>query len=119
MNKNYIHFPFAMGGEYESLEDIIRDFKNQPWKNLSTYICKIVEYNVRYRDILRDNGIEGLTEHLCAEHPSFINETEAIKRLQEWYSKVGRIADYDIQCYGSEDAFEVLGHSVHELQEIR
>lgn len=119
MKINYIHFPLYMGGKYECLEDIIREFKNHPWQNLRTYICKIVEYNIRYRDILRDNGIEELIEHLCAETPSFKDEMEAIKELREWYSKVGKLADYDIQCYGSEDAFEVLGQTFLELQEIR
>ncbi len=119
MMKNKVRFPFYEGGEYECLEDVIRAFKENRWRNLSTYICDIVEYNILYRDCLRENGIDRLIEQLCAEAPLFINEENAIKELHRWYSKLGRIAGYDIQCYGIEDKFEVLGQTFQCLHEIR
>ena len=117
--KDKIRFPIYGGGKYECLEDVIRAFKEEEWKKLSTYICKIVEYNIPYRDYLRENGIDGLIEHLCDEAPSFREEEDAIKELQGWYSQQGGIADYDIQCYGIDDSFDVLGHTFQGLQEIR
>ena len=119
MMKNKVRFPFYEGGEYECLEDVIRAFKKDRWRKLSSYICDIVEYNILYRDCLRENGIDRLIEQLCAEAPSFRDEESAIKEFHEWYSKLGGIADYDIQCYGIDDAFNVLGHTFQGLQEIR
>ena len=117
--KNKIRFPLYKGGEYECLEDVIKAFKEEAWKKLSTYICDIVEYNIQYRDCLRENGIDGLIELLCAETPSFRDEEGAIKELHGWYSKLGGIADYDIQCYGLDDEFNVLGHTFQGLKEMR
>lgn len=119
MMKNKVRFPFYRGGEYECLEDVIKAFKEEKWQELSTYICDIVEYNIRYRDCLRESGIDGLIEQLCAETPLFRDEEGAMKELRGWYSKLGGIADYDIQCYGIDDAFNVLGHTFQGLQEIR
>lgn len=119
MMNNKIRFPLYKGGEYECLEDVIKAFKEEAWKKLSTYICDIVEYNIQYRDCLRENSIDGLIEHLCTEAPSFRDEEGAIKELHEWYSKLGSIASYDIQCYGIDDAFNILGHTFQGLQEIR
>lgn len=74
---------------------------------------------MRYRDCLRDNGIDGLIAQLCAEAPSFRNETDAIDELRKWHSNVGRLGDYDIQCHGIDEDFEVLGRTFHGLQDMR
>ena len=119
MTNRKIHFPLYDGGNYGCLEELIVALYINKWQTLSTHICDIVEYNVTYRDCLRENGIDGLIEHMCAEAPSFTYEEDAIKELQKWYPKVEKIADYDIQCYGIEDTFDVLGQTFHGLQEIR
>ena len=119
MANDKIRFPFYDGGKYESLEELTRAMKNEKWNRLYLYICDIVEYNVRYRDCLRDNGIDGLMAQLCAEAPSFRNETEAMEELREWHSKVGRLAGYDIQCHGIDEDSEVLGRTFHGLKDIR
>lgn len=117
--KKMIRFPMYNGGGYKCLEDVVGAFKDETWNRLSLYICDIVEYNVEYRDCLRKDGIEGLIDRLCSEAPSFKNETDAIKCLRKWYSELGRLADYDIQCYGIKETFEVLGRKIKGLQEMR
>ena len=119
MNNNYIHFPLYGKGRHGCLEELVVALKNNREPKLWIHICDIVEYNVMYRDCLRENGIDGLIEQMCTEAPSFRNEEEAIKELKKWYSKLDRIAGYDIQCYGIEDTFDVLGKTFHGLQEIR
>lgn len=119
MMKKMIRFPMYNGGGYKCMEDVVRACKDETWNRLSLYICDIVEYNVKYRDCLRKDGIEGLIDRLCSEAPSFKNETDAIKCLRKWYSELGRLADYDIQCYGIKETFEVLGRKIQGLQEMR
>ena len=117
--KKMIRFPMYNGGAYGCLEDVVRAFKGETWNRLSLYICDIVEYNVEYRDCLGKDGMEGLIDRLCSEAPSFKSETDAMKRLRMWYSELGKLADYDIQCYGIKETFEVLGQKIHGLREMR
>ena len=99
MEKKKVYFPCYGGCEFHSLEEAVNYVEKIPGK-LSTYISEIVMYNIRFRDCLRAQGIDGLINMLIGEAPAIIHDTKALEHLNEkWVEKMGKhIADYDIQC---------------------
>lgn len=115
---------------YDSFEEIVGTLRDGPLSfasagtgerksTLWAYIGGIVRYNVRFRDILRREGPDGLINYLCVEAPDFAAEEEAIARLRKNVEDYGMPAEYDIQCLSIHDGFTVLGHHFNGLQNVQ
>lgn len=100
---------------YHRFSDIVEDLSTHLW----AYIGDIVLFNVRYRDILREKGRDGLLAALFAEAPAFRADAKAIDRLNGALDRWGPLADYDIQCLSVRDTFRVLGQTFQGLDDVR
>lgn len=113
-----ICFPNYYCGKYPSLSKAVAGIMEQPYKNLDLNFINIIQYNVRYRDYLREYGDEQLIKLLLSEAPML---KELPVEMEEFHSRLKRlevVASYDIQCYHIEDTFEVLGRKIHGLKEL-
>ena len=59
----------------------------------------IMQYNIRYRDYLREHGIDELVELMLREAPTLRQDKKTVMEIYERFERMGGIADYDIQCY--------------------
>lgn len=100
---------------YDHFVDIVEDLST----SLRAYIGDIVLFNVRYRDILREKGRDGLLATLFEEAPAFRQDMDSIDRLDGALDRWGPLADYDIQCLSVRDPFEVLGQTFQGLDDVR
>jgi len=100
MEKKRVCFPCYGRCQFSNLQEAV-DYVQQMRGGLSVYIDHIVMYNIRFRDCLRANGIEGVIQMMISEAPSIALDTEALDYLrQKWTERMHEhIADYDIQCY--------------------
>ena len=99
MEKQKVFFPCYGGCEFKSLHEAVNYVKQMPG-GLSVYISDIVMYNIRYRDYLREDGIDAVINKMIGEAPEIAFETVALDNLRRtWkYKMKERIADYDVQC---------------------
>ena len=99
MEQKKVCFPCYGGCEFRSLQEAV-DHVQRMRGGLSVYIDKIVLYNIRFRDCLRAEGIDGVIRMLIDEVPIIANDIEAIDSLKwTWTERMKEhIADYDIQC---------------------
>ncbi len=81
-------------------------------------LSDIVQYNIRYRDLLRQSGIESLVNKLVGEAPELKDDKAALNYLREWWQRERHVAAYDIQCYNIGDEITVLGHTFHGLKDV-
>lgn len=97
--KMKVCFPCYGGCEFGSLEEAVNYVQNRHG-GLYVYIDKIVMYNIRFRDCLREHGIEGVIKMMIDEAPAIAQDTEALEALRSrWTGRMHEhIADYDIQC---------------------
>lgn len=104
MEKRKVCFPCYGGCEFLNLKEALNYVKQMPG-GLSVYIMDIVLYNIRFRDCLREEGIEGVIKKLFDEAPEIAYETDALDNLKEkWRGRMKeRIADYDIRCLPKDD----------------
>lgn len=100
---------------YDRFSDIVEDLSTDLW----AYMGDIVLFNVRYRDVLREKGRDGLFKALFEEAPAFRRDTEAIRHLEGALDRWGPVADYDIQCLSVRDTFEVLGQTFQGLDDVK
>lgn len=106
MNEEQVFFPCYGGCEFSSLIEAV-NYVQQMRGGLSTYIENIVMYNIRFRDCLRENGIDGVISMLISEAPAIAGDTKAIDYLKkEWFGSMEEhIASYDIQCLPKKEWF--------------
>lgn len=99
MENKKVYFPCYGGCEFNSLEEAVNHVEKMPGR-LSTYISEIVMYNIRFRDCLRTQGIDGVIEMMIDEAPIIVFDMKALNYLKEkWAIKMKKhIANYDIQC---------------------
>ena len=99
METKKVFFPCYGGCEFQTLEEAVNDVQKRPG-GLAVYIGEIVQYNIRFRDCLRENGIDGVIKMLIDEASAIADDTEALKNLRrKWTERMEeRIADYDIHC---------------------
>lgn len=99
MEKQKIYFPCYGGCEFGSLQEAM-NYVQRMSGGLETYIVNIVLYNIRYRDCLRANGIDGVIKMLTDEAPDIVHDTQALDWLKRmWTDRMKEhIADYNIQC---------------------
>ena len=109
MEKN-VCFPCYRRCEFSSLKEAV-DFVLQKPGGLSVYIAEIVMYNIRFRDCLREKGVEGVIKMLIHEAPAIAADTKALEKLKGKWSDgtKKRIADYDIRCMPKNNRFRVCG----------
>lgn len=105
-SKMNIVFPRYRGGEYETLGDAVQSLI----ENEDTFhLGDIMQYNIRYRDYLREHGIDNLVELMQREAPTFRQDKKAVMEIYKRFERMGGIADYDIQCYDITKPIPVLG----------
>lgn len=105
-NKMNIVFPRYRGGEYETLGDAVQSLI----ENEDTFhLGDIMQYNIRYRDYLREHGIDNLVELMLSEAPTLQQDKKAVNEIYRRFERIGGIADYDIQCYDITKPIPVLG----------
>ena len=101
-----IVFPRYRGGEYKTLADAVQSLI----ENEDTFhLGDIMQYNIRYRDYLREHGIVELIELMLREAPTLRQDKKAVMKIYERFKRMGGIADYDIQCYDITKPIPVLG----------
>lgn len=105
MQKNIL-LPRYRGGEYETLADAVQSLI----ENEDTFhLGDIMQYNIRYRDYLREHGIDELVELMLHEAPMLRQDEKAVMEIYERFERMGGIADYDIQCHDITKPIPVLG----------
>ena len=76
--------------EYNCLQELIQELRHErdsrSWGSL--FLVDIVKYNVRFRDCLRNTGIEGVMEMMTEECPSLATEEEELGKLLQWALKI-------------------------------
>ena len=111
-----ICFPHYSQGEFDSLKEAILTLsKNGYW---SYFLRDIVQYNICYRDHLRQFGIDSLVDRLTEEVPELKDNKDALDSLYKWWKRAGLLADYDIQCHNIADTVSILGHTFNGLKDI-
>ena len=108
--------------EYNCLQELILELRHErdsrSWRSL--FLVDIVKYNVRFRDCLRNTGIEGVMEMMTEECPSLATEEEELGKLRQWWKERmdEHIADYDIQCYPRDAQLKLCGSMFDGLEDI-
>lgn len=101
-----ILFPRYRGGEYGTLADAVQSLM----ENEDTFhLGDIMQFNIRYRDYLREHGIDELVELMLREAPALRQDEKAVMEIYDRFDRMGKIADYDIQCYDITKPIPVLG----------
>ena len=113
-----ICFPHYKKGEFASLADALKFINRETYSVSRHALCKIVQYNICYRNHLRRHSVEDLIIHLIEEAPQLKEEKALLHRLREWAAEE-KLADYDIQCYNIKDKVTILGHTFNGLKDIR
>lgn len=112
-------FPHYHKGEFSSLHKAVRFLKDRQ-SGWGYYMKKIVQYNVRYRDILREKGLVSLLHRLLEDAPELCSEKAALEEVRRWYVDEGKhLAGYDIQCYNIKDKITILGHEFSGLEDVK
>lgn len=88
--------------------------------NLKYHVEMIVMCNIRYRDSLRDKGMEGVIKMLIQEVPSLVDCQDVLDYLRsEWKNNYhGHIADYDIQMLPEDQRVFIAGEWFDGLKDI-
>ena len=105
------------GQSFDTLAELIASLGGVEWK-LYHAISEVSFFNIRYRDFLRDNGVDALAELLMDEAPVLKGNEKVVVRLKRDLESEGKLADYDIQCYNINDTFTVFGKEVHGLKDL-
>lgn len=114
-----ICFPHYALGEYDSLKKAICSIKKMSNGWLGRTLINIVQYNLCYRDYLKEFGFDSLIERLFNEVPELRKEKESLLYLNDWWRERNKkIAPYDIQCYNINDQVTILGHTFNGLGDI-
>lgn len=113
-----IYFPHHKQGEFDSLKEAVQELKKMEYGWSWFTLSEIVQYNICYRDHLREFGIKSLTDRLIEEAAELKNDKAVLNYLYEWWEREKHIATYDIQCYNIKDAITVLGHTFHGIEDV-
>ncbi len=111
-----ICFPHYERGEFGSLQEAVEFLRNSDV--MSIYLSDIVQYNIHYRNMLRNVGMERFIEQIVEEAPVLATDKKTLNRLRQMLGYEGSIAEYDIQCYNIRDCVKILGHTFYGLNDI-
>ena len=119
MEKQKVFVPCYGSCEFENLKEAVNYVRQMPG-GLSVYLDDIVFYNIRFRDCLREKGLDGVIKMLIAEAPAIELETKALDYLKEkWTDRMKEyIADYDIQCLPKDSLILIDDYLFNGLDEI-
>lgn len=114
-----VFFPCYGGCEFSSLGEAV-NYVQQMRGGLSVYIENLVMYNIRFRDCLREKGIDGVIKMLIDEAPAVSQDTKAIEDLRrKWTDRMNSyIAPYDIQCLPRNSRFCIEGCWFDGLEDV-
>lgn len=120
MEKQKVYFPCYSGCEFESLEEAVNLVQKMPG-GFSVYITDIVRYNIRFRDCLREQGIDSVIGMLVDEAPAVAEDIVALNELRrKWTDRMNEhIADYDIQCFPKDNPISIEGCWFDGLDDIK
>lgn len=111
-----ICIPFFRRKKFDSLQEAVTYLKKNSY-SWYIYLQDIVAYTLRYRDYLRENGIDATIQLLIDEVPELKEEAKALDWLREYYTDE-EVASYDIRCYDIRDKITVLGHEFKGLKDV-
>ena len=111
-----ICIPFYKRRKFDSLQEAVTYLKKNSY-SWYIYLQDIVAYTLRYRDYLRENGIDATIQLLIDEVPELKEEAKALDWLREYYTDE-EVASYDIRCYDIRDKITVLGHEFKGLKDV-
>ena len=119
MEKQTVFVPCYGRCEFENLKEAV-NFVRQMHGGLPVYLDDIVFYNIRFRDCLREKGLDGVINMLTNEAPIIGLDLKALDDLKErWTNRMGEhIADYDIQCLPKDGPILIEGYTFNGLDEI-
>ena len=120
METKKVFVPTHRECEFDNLKDAVAYVRK--WHGgLSYFIDNIVKYNVRFRDCLREKGIDGVIEMLAREAPEIATDTKAIDNFKWlWQERMKEhIADYDIQGMSKDSRICIEGCWFEGLKDIR
>lgn len=102
---------------YNSLQEIV-DYKLGLGHS---YLDHVIQYNVRYRDCLREKGMDGLLEMLFDECPRLAREETVLNNLKNWWvnGMHEHLADYDIQCYPRDARLNIAGSWFDGVDDVK
>ncbi len=114
-----ICFPNYEHRHFGSLQKAYRHFMYVKYCDFSYMITDIVQYNICYRNYLREHGMELLIAKLLEEAPELSGDTTSINCLREWWNNNnGHIAEYNIQCYHIKDEVTISGCTFNGLNDV-
>ena len=111
-----ICIPFFRRRKFDSLQEAVTYLKKNSY-SWYIYLQDIVAYTLRYRDYLRNNGIDATIQLLIDEVPELKEETNALDWLRDYYT-YEKVASYDIRCYDIRDKITVLGYEFKGLKDV-
>lgn len=119
MEKEKVYFPCYGRCEFGSLQEAV-DYVQKIHGGLYVYIVEIVLYNVRFRDCLREKGVDGVLEMLITEAPIIALDFKSINYLKKtWHERMKEhVADYDIQCLPKNSRFCIDGCCFDGLDDV-
>lgn len=119
MENKRVCFPCYGGCEFRSLQEAV-DYIQQMRGGLYVYIEEIVFYNVRFRNCIREKGVDGVIEMLIEEAPIIALDFKGINHLKRvWHERMKEhIADYDIQCLPKDSRICIEGCWFDGLEDI-
>ena len=119
MEKQKVFIPCYGRCEFGSMAEAVI-YVQKMHGGLYVYIDKIVLYNIRFRDCLREKGLDGVVKMLINEAPAIAHDTKALDYLKrKWTDRMEEhIADYDIQCLPKDGAILIEGYTFNGLDEI-
>lgn len=114
-------YPGATRCQYDSLDELIAEQRLKGYGGGFLFLNEIVEYNVRYRNCLREKGIEGAIAMLISDCPSLAKEQKDLDGLRDWWTRImeEQIADYDIQCLPRDSKWYILGCPFEGLRDVQ
>lgn len=113
-----ICFPHPDKGDFATFRGAYRTLHQPNYFWADHMITYIVQYNVCYRDYLRENGIDSLIDMMCKDLPELAKDEKCLECLRRW-SENTPLADYDVQCYHVDAKVDILEHIFNGFNDIR
>lgn len=107
--------------EFPSLKEVMGAIpsNNQDWY-YGYVLSEIVQYNLFYRNFLKQNGYRALKRRIREEWPEFKNNKGANQILDTWWKGLERrLGDYDMFYQRLDSPIEIFGHRYNGLSDIK
>lgn len=94
----------------EDEQEIIGDF--------CFWIADIAIYNLCYRNLLRERGVNALIQQICKDEPRLDKDIVKKNILQKWEEMGKKLPDYDIRYVGLREKVDILGEDFTGLDDF-